>query len=102
MVSGPLTDGWYPPSEIRSDRVLRACPKRVQKSSTMQIVCPACSTSYDIKPAAIGVAGRQVRCVRCQNVWFVPAPGVMPAIAVADAAAPEPPPAPEPEASLPP
>lgn len=35
----------------------------------MQIVCPNCKTSYQIADAAIGEAGRTVRCVRCQAVW---------------------------------
>lgn len=55
----------------------------------MQIVCPACSTNYQIAPAAIGPSGRSVRCVRCQDVWFVPAPGVMPAVAAVEAPAPD-------------
>jgi predicted Zn finger-like uncharacterized protein len=36
----------------------------------MQIVCPHCSTSYDISPAALGEAGRNVRCSRCKEVWL--------------------------------
>jgi predicted Zn finger-like uncharacterized protein len=35
----------------------------------MQIVCPNCTTSYQIADAAIGANGRSVRCVRCQTVW---------------------------------
>jgi predicted Zn finger-like uncharacterized protein len=35
----------------------------------MQIVCPSCTTSYDLAPMALG-DGRSVRCVRCRNVWF--------------------------------
>jgi predicted Zn finger-like uncharacterized protein len=46
----------------------------------MQIACPQCSTAYQIAATAIGAAGRTVRCVRCQNVWFVQSPGVIPAI----------------------
>ncbi len=61
----------------------------------MQIVCPACSTTYQITPAAIGTSGRSVRCVRCQHVWFVPAPGVMPAVATAEHSAPDVPSEPE-------
>jgi predicted Zn finger-like uncharacterized protein len=61
----------------------------------MQIVCPACSTNYQLTPAAIGASGRTVRCVRCQHVWFVPAPGVMPAVAAAEPFAPSAPPEPE-------
>jgi predicted Zn finger-like uncharacterized protein len=36
----------------------------------MQIVCPHCSTSYGISPAALGDAGRSVRCSRCKEVWL--------------------------------
>jgi predicted Zn finger-like uncharacterized protein len=57
----------------------------------MQIACPSCSTTYQIAAAAIGAGGRSVRCVRCQSVWFVPSPGVIPAVsehAVSDAEAP--------------
>jgi predicted Zn finger-like uncharacterized protein len=45
----------------------------------MQIACPNCSTTYQIAARAIGATGRSVRCVRCQSVWFVPSPGVIPA-----------------------
>src|ERR1700758_3903769 len=40
------------------------------KSGSMQIVCPHCSTSYGISPAALGEAGRTVRCSRCKEVWL--------------------------------
>jgi predicted Zn finger-like uncharacterized protein len=36
----------------------------------MQIVCPSCTTAYDLAPTALGNGGRSVRCVRCRNVWF--------------------------------
>lgn len=36
----------------------------------MQIVCPNCSTSYQVAAASLGGAGRSVRCVRCRSVWF--------------------------------
>jgi predicted Zn finger-like uncharacterized protein len=64
----------------------------------MKIVCPTCTTSYDVGPAALGASGRSVRCVRCRTVWFAtpveePAPVEEPVLAApADAA----PPAPEP------
>jgi predicted Zn finger-like uncharacterized protein len=38
----------------------------------MLIVCPACTTSYQVDPAAIG-DGREVRCARCQTTWFASA-----------------------------
>jgi predicted Zn finger-like uncharacterized protein len=37
----------------------------------MKIKCPECSTSYDIKPEALGSEGRSVKCARCGNRWFV-------------------------------
>ncbi len=36
----------------------------------MLIVCPSCATSYMIDPAALGPAGRAVRCARCKVTWF--------------------------------
>lgn len=36
----------------------------------MQIVCPNCTTSYQVAPSSLGSAGRSVRCARCQTVWF--------------------------------
>jgi len=38
--------------------------------SPMKIVCPSCQTSYEIAVASLGAEGRQVRCVRCKEVWF--------------------------------
>lgn len=46
----------------------------------MLIVCPNCATSYMIDQAAVGPAGRTVRCARCKASWFAggpePAPDV--------------------------
>ena len=36
----------------------------------MHIVCPHCTTSYAIKLATLGAAGRTVRCARCKKVWL--------------------------------
>ena len=36
----------------------------------MHIVCPHCTTSYAINPAALGTAGRTVRCSRCKETWL--------------------------------
>jgi predicted Zn finger-like uncharacterized protein len=36
----------------------------------MLIVCPTCATTYEIAPAALGAAGRNVRCSSCKNTWF--------------------------------
>jgi predicted Zn finger-like uncharacterized protein len=40
----------------------------------MLIVCPNCATSYMIDPAALGVAGRTVRCARCKTTWLAGGP----------------------------
>jgi len=40
----------------------------------MLIVCPTCSTSYNIDPASLGRDGRTVRCGRCKNLWFAAPP----------------------------
>ncbi len=54
----------------------------------MLIVCPNCATSYMIDQAAVGPAGRTVRCARCRASWFAggPEPDVT---AVAETAAAE-------------
>jgi predicted Zn finger-like uncharacterized protein len=36
----------------------------------MHIVCPHCTTSYAIDLAALGTAGRNVRCSRCTETWL--------------------------------
>ena len=36
----------------------------------MNIICPNCGTSYDVKPEALGPEGRTVRCVRCRETWL--------------------------------
>jgi predicted Zn finger-like uncharacterized protein len=36
----------------------------------MLIVCPTCATAYQIGLAALGAAGRSVRCAQCKNTWF--------------------------------
>src|SRR5690348_12481146 len=40
----------------------------------MMIVCPTCSTSYQVQVASLGDTGRSVRCVRCRTVWFASPP----------------------------
>ena len=43
----------------------------------MLILCPNCSTSYQVNPEAIGPDGRLVQCTHCQATWFAggPEPG---------------------------
>ncbi|MGD9767132.1 MAG: MJ0042-type zinc finger domain-containing protein [Pseudolabrys sp.] len=40
----------------------------------MLIVCPNCATSYTVGASALGLAGRNVRCVRCRTQWFAAPP----------------------------
>ena len=44
----------------------------------MLIVCPSCASSYMIDPAAVGAAGRAVRCARCKASWHVGGPKAEP------------------------
>ena len=44
----------------------------------MLIVCPSCATSYMIDQAAVGPAGRNVRCARCKATWFAGGPKAAP------------------------
>jgi predicted Zn finger-like uncharacterized protein len=37
----------------------------------MLIVCPSCSSGYNIDAAKLGPAGREVRCAACGVEWFV-------------------------------
>ena len=46
----------------------------------MLIVCPSCATSYTVDPAALGPAGRTVRCARCKVTWFAGGPTASPGI----------------------
>jgi predicted Zn finger-like uncharacterized protein len=54
----------------------------------MLIVCPNCTTGYEVKSDALGDAGRKVRCAHCRKEWFAtaPAPPATPAKAPAAAA----------------
>lgn len=58
----------------------------------MHIVCPHCTTSYAINLAALGEAGRTVRCARCKETWLARPedaiePAAQPAMAEAGVAA---------------
>ena len=46
----------------------------------MLIVCPSCTTSYQIDPASVGPAGRMVRCARCKTTWFAGGPKSAPEV----------------------
>jgi predicted Zn finger-like uncharacterized protein len=36
----------------------------------MILTCPQCQAQYKLDPAALGTAGRDVRCVSCSHMWF--------------------------------
>jgi len=54
----------------------------------MLIVCPSCTTSYDVDVASLRPNGRQVRCVRCRTVWHAELPDAEKVIAAAEAVGP--------------
>ena len=54
----------------------------------MQIVCPQCSTAYEIAAAVIGTSGRTVRCTRCKTVWFAEAVPEVATAAITESLAP--------------
>ena len=54
----------------------------------MHIICPHCTTSFRINPAALGAAGRTVRCSRCREVWLARPEDALETVAAPDMAAP--------------
>jgi predicted Zn finger-like uncharacterized protein len=54
----------------------------------MLIICPSCATSYDVELASLGARGRQVRCVRCRDVWHAMPTQADKLLAAAEALAP--------------
>jgi predicted Zn finger-like uncharacterized protein len=52
---------------------------------SMHIVCPNCTTSFAINPAALGPAGRNVRCSRCKLTWLARAEDALETVAAAPA-----------------
>lgn len=51
--------------------------------SGIVITCPDCNTRYRATAQSLGDDGRNVRCVKCESTWYVPAPDVIDAL-VAD------------------
>ena len=37
----------------------------------MLIVCPSCSSAYEIDVGKVGMEGRSVRCAACRETWFI-------------------------------
>lgn len=69
----------------------------------MQIVCPHCTTAYDVPGDALSSTGRKVRCARCKETWLA-LPTIAPAYADNDWPVPDSvyPPAPsDPDEALP-
>jgi predicted Zn finger-like uncharacterized protein len=44
----------------------------------MIVICPACRTRYLTDPAALGAAGRMVRCAKCGHTWMQAPPMDLP------------------------
>jgi len=68
----------------------------------MLIVCPTCATTYQIQLAALGAAGRSVRCTKCKNTWVATPDSVIDEAALAAANAIASPPAPARASATPP
>jgi len=68
----------------------------------MLIVCPTCSTGYQIGPTALGPSGRTVRCSHCKNTWLASPESALQEEAVTAAAPPPAVRAPAPKAPPPP
>jgi predicted Zn finger-like uncharacterized protein len=54
----------------------------------MHIVCPNCTTSFSINPAALGTTGRTVRCSRCKLTWLARSEHALETVAAPAMAAP--------------
>lgn len=78
----------------------------------MKISCPSCGASFNIKPEALGSAGRKVKCGKCSHLWLALPDGAaapdapaeaapIPSAPIPPAATPEPEPEPEPVAAPP-
>ena len=57
-------------------------PRPAIRYQAMLIICPNCTTTYDVGSQALGDSGRIVRCTRCLREWIatastIPPPGQM-------------------------
>lgn len=66
----------------------------------MQIVCPNCSTSYEVPDAVFGGRPRKLRCVQCGHQWRAAPSGVAEEEAVQPAPIPVEAPAPQQQAGV--
>jgi predicted Zn finger-like uncharacterized protein len=83
----------------RAGKPVASVPDPMRHELAMLIVCPTCATAYQIQLAALGAAGRSVRCAQCKNVWLAtPESAVMEQVAAAPVIIPPPRPAAPPPA----
>lgn len=47
----------------------------------MLIVCPGCTSAYEIETERVGASGRTVRCAACRETWFIVPEAAAPALA---------------------
>jgi predicted Zn finger-like uncharacterized protein len=64
------------------------------RERVMLIVCPTCATTYQIQLAALGAAGRSVRCTKCKDTWVATPDSVIDEAALVAASTAASPPAP--------
>lgn len=60
----------------------------------MILTCPSCRTRYQAESERFAPSGRNVRCAKCGQVWFQPAPEPVAAVATPAPGFPTPPPIP--------
>jgi predicted Zn finger-like uncharacterized protein len=50
----------------------------------MFIICPSCTTAYQVETSSLGARGRQVRCARCRTMWLATAESLVAATVEAE------------------
>jgi predicted Zn finger-like uncharacterized protein len=53
-----------------SNRFINNRPTKKIKRNNMRIVCPNCTSQYEVSEEAIPEAGRDVQCAKCSEIWF--------------------------------